>query len=528
LEDRTPGVDGLIIRNPSYEPKAYYVEKGGGEEGGDRVWSMIDAGNFHPVTESTMDWVLRNDDVEEVALKAESLPSINSYFRAGAASINGVIGLQIEKEPLLEALDRCVVEGGPLREDGTCLVHESLITGNVTKVGEYITIYDRAMTPFRSRPSDRSGYPIHRLEVVGAFDDGLMEVKDADGAELLPQRHEVTYYRSTALVEAVPCSPQEVLITTLDTAKMIGDVQVSRLGIELSASADPEALGKAIALAREFRIWVSDGVTVHLAYMGDAIAGKGLPLLIPWGIVVLNVVTTMLNSMYERRKEINVLSSIGLNPFHISGVFLAEAMIMGVVAGGLGYILGLGWYPLMAQFQWAPDVQQKISAKWSLAAIGISVASVTIGSFLAMRGSVVLTPSLRRRWGIEKLSKTPDDFWVMPLPLQVEEDHLEPFVSFTEDYIKGFGDARGAPYIVSVKRETREEEGIPAHHISFYYSDSSSIIDRRFVFNRVSISREPEEEAFSVVLESRGEKDAAQLAGAFARKMVFDWAAQQA
>jgi hypothetical protein len=396
----------------------------------------------------------------------------------------------------------------------------------VTQIGAYITIYDRATTPFRSRPSEMSGYPSHRLEVVGAFDDGLDAVRDADGGDLLPQKHEATYYRSTALVEAVPCSPQEVVVTTLSTAMELGDVQVSRLGIELSDTVDSEAVGKGMALAREFRIWVSDGETVFLAYMGDAISGKGLPLLIPWGIVVLNVVTTMLNSMYERRKEINILSSIGLNPLHISGVFLAEAMIMGIVAGGLGYILGLGWYPLMAQFQWAPDVQQKISAKWSLAAIGISVASVTIGSILAMRGSVVLTPSLRRRWGIERLDKTSDDFWVMPLPLQVEEDRIGPFVSFTEEYIKGFGGTESAPYIVSVKLEHGEEEGLPRFDVSFYYSESGSIIDRRFVYNRISISRKPEDEAYSVVLESKGEKDAAQLVGAFARKMVFDWAAQ--
>jgi hypothetical protein len=69
--------------------------------------------------------------------------------------------------------------------------------------------------------------------------------------------------------------------------------------------------------------------------------------------------------------------------------------------------------------------------------------------------------------------------------------------------------------------------GIPKYGISFYYSESGSIIDRRFVYNRISISRKPEEEVYSVVLESKGEKDAAQLVGAFVRKMVFDWATQK-
>jgi len=78
-----------------------------------------------------------------------------------------------------------------------------------------------------------------------------------------------------------------------------------------------------------------------------------------------------------------------------------------------------------------------------------------------------------------------------------------------------------------VKLESGEEEGIPTYDFSFYYSESGSIIDRRFVYNRISISRKPEEETYSVVLESKGEKDAAQLAGVFARKMVFEWAAQK-
>jgi hypothetical protein len=145
-----------------------------------------------------------------------------------------------------------------------------------------------------------------------------------------------------------------------------------------------------------------------------------------------------------------------------------------------------------------------------------------------MRGSVVLTPSLRRRWGIEKLDKTSDDFYVMPLPLQIEEGRIEPFISFTEGYIKGFGGPEDVPYIVSVKLEPGDEEGIPRYDFSFYSSESSAIIDRSFVYNMISISRRPEEEAYSVILKSKGEKEAVQQVGVFARKMAFEWAAQRA
>ena len=101
--------------------------------------------------------------------------------------------------------------------------------------------------------------------------------------------------------------------------------------------------------------------------------GEGLPLIIPWAIVVLNVVVTMLNSLFERRREINILSSVGLNPAEIASIFAAEASIMGFIAGGLGYLLGLSFYRLMPLLGLTLEVQQKVSAVRALAAIGISI-----------------------------------------------------------------------------------------------------------------------------------------------------------
>jgi ABC-type antimicrobial peptide transport system permease subunit len=135
--------------------------------------------------------------------------------------------------------------------------------------------------------------------------------------------------------------------------------------------------------------------------MGSQLGGKGFPILVPWAIVVLNVVAMMLNSMFERQREIDILSSIGLNPMHISGIFVAEASILGVAGGSIGYLLGLGLYPVMKALDWAPVISQKVSAVWLIASLGIAVISVVFGSVIALSRSVSLTPSLTRRWGLE-------------------------------------------------------------------------------------------------------------------------------
>ena len=55
----------------------------------------------------------------------------------------------------------------------------------------------------------------------------------------------------------------------------------------------------------------------------------------------------VLASVYERRREIFTLASVGLNPTHIFMVFLSEAFLLGFVGGSLGYILSFGILKLM-------------------------------------------------------------------------------------------------------------------------------------------------------------------------------------
>ena len=132
--------------------------------------------------------------------------------------------------------------------------------------------------------------------------------------------------------------------------------------------------------------------------MGSYIIAKGSSIIIPWVIVILSVITTTLNSVYEQKKEIAIFSSIGLNPSHIINMFAAEALIIGFIGGSIGYLLGLGSYKIMSILSVVPEVHAKISALWSLASISVSIITVLAGAMVALRSSVIVTPSLVRRW----------------------------------------------------------------------------------------------------------------------------------
>ena len=485
-----PEARGIMARMPEYKPEDQFEE-----------------GWFYPIVETIEDWVLGNEGVATVALKAENTPSLRPYASLDGWSIFGIVGVQPSVEPLMGSIDGVVAVGEPLRERGTCLLHVLLQHQGGIDEGDQISI----------RGVD--------LTVVGFFDSGIRGVTDLDGGTILPSYQVNLTPGDEPTIVAMECETWEVVVTTLETALMMDRVLVSRIDALLKEGVDAEALGKSMALSREYRFWVSEGGAVYLAYMGGLIGGKGLPLVVPWAIVVLNVVATMLSSMFERRREIDILSGIGLNPAHIAGVFLAEASIMGVIAGGLGYMLGLGWYPLMAGLSMAPVVQQKVSAVWCVAAIGISMASVIVGSAVALRSSVVLTPSLRRRWALGEGPVGLESGWGVQMPLRLEEGEVNSFVEYVVGYLGFYDDRDRSPYLWSVRQGFEEGEGGPIWTVTFNFSEAGSSLKSLFATNRMTVSRDPRGGVYSVGLECIGDQDSAYKTGTFVRRMILDWTA---
>jgi len=493
VSSRMAGASGIMVRMPEYKPQSVYEE-----------------GWFYPLNYLVAEWVADCDGVATMAMKAENTPKLRPHARIEGWPIFGILGVQPDLEPLMGAIDGYLVEGEPLREEGTCLLSESLLSRTAIGIGDSIMIQGV------------------RLLVVGAFESGILHLMDLDGESILPKYQiNTTPGADVPVIEANTCEAYTVVITTLSTALQIRDVHVSRIDVELEPGVDAEVLGKSMALSREYRFWVSAGGAVHLAYMGSLVGGKGLPILVPWMIVILNVVVTMMNAMYERRREITILSSIGLNPIHISRIFLAEASIIGVVGGGVGYLLGLGWYPLMAELTSAPIVQQKVSAVWCLAALGIAFAAVVSGSLIALRRSVVMTPSLKRRWTIDGRPSSHDKPWTIPMPLKIEENLLDDFIAFITGSLKRYDSPLSMPHIGGLKTTIEEKDGGRLQTISFSYSEGPSSLGGLTTFNILTVAKAPGEDVYLLQLQSKGTMDATYKTGSFVRKMIITWTAEQ-
>lgn len=479
-----PETDGIMVRMPVITPQ---------DESG--------KGAFSPIISQIVEWAWENDGVVNVAEKADNTPSLRPYGRVGEWPIFGVIGVQPEVEPLMPLIDNTVVEGVPLRDEGTCLLHKYMRNNANLEIGDQIVV---------------KGVP---LRIAGFF-GGIGRITDMDGETILPS-YQVLVSTDPPIIEVRVCNEDEVVITPLETALRIERVYVSRIDVELEPGVDLEITGKSMALSREYRVWISEGGKAHIAYMGSQIGGKGFPIIIPWIIVIFTVITTMLNSMFERQREIDILSSIGLNPMHIAGVFLAESSLLGVTGGSIGYLMGIGLYPLMTNLVLAPLVSQKVSAIWLVASLGIAVASVVLGSIIALGWSVGLTPSLTRRWNLGDQDIGSQEHWNTKLPVKIAEENLEEFLAFVKGYLEMFTGLHSFPKIISLKISGEGEAKV----LSFIYDARDTSMGTKWTSNVVTLVRD-EHGIYVPSLESIGKRDAARTTGTFFRKIVLLWATE--
>ncbi len=227
----------------------------------------------------------------------------------------------------------------------------------------------------------------------------------------------------------------------------------------------------------------------------------------------------MLNSMYERRREIHILSSVGLNPAQIAAIFVAEASIIGLTAGGMGYLTGLGVYKGLGALGLALEVRQKVSSFWSLASIGIAMTAVLMGALSALKSSVVITPSLRRRWKIEEAEKKIFEPYEIVIPVRLLPEDVDGFVEFMVRGLRELeGDAVRTTSSIKLFEKTEETEV----RVEFVYKAVGAVTSNFYTKNSLLIER-PTDGEVVVRLTSFGEKEWVHTTGSLVRMLAMRW-----
>jgi len=482
VSSRPASTEGVLLRAPDFEDETPI---------------------FLTQRDVTSGWLQRQPESVTVSPKIESIPMRRPLTRIDGASVWGIVGFDPSLEVAVSDIAYALEEGDLPSEEGIA-ISRSLSEELGVEIGETMFL------------------GIFPLRLEGILDDSsLRSLRELDGSPYLPGKmlnlsppgEDPVYVYET-------CEPSEVVLMHISKAPSMQLVGISRISIRTGPEANAEAFAERLALERGYWAWSASAEGVYLARLGKYLEGKGLPLIVPWGIVVLNVVVTMLNSMFERKKEIHILSSVGLNPAQIAAIFVAEASIIGLTGGGLGYLLGLSAFKGMTFFGVALEIQQKVSAFWSLASIGIAMTAVLMGALAALRGSVIITPSLMMRWRIEKEEKGLFEPYEIILPVRLLPEELKNFVDFVVDALK-YLENHPTRVTASIK-VLYDVDGAKAR-INFIYKEAQAVGSSFYAKNELIFEESPVEDEIVIRLMSYGEREWAHTTGSLIRMIAMRW-----
>jgi hypothetical protein len=459
-----------------------------------------------PVREIESGWLDRQLESVGVAPKVENTPTLMTPYRLGRISLNGILGVNPDTEGLITQIEDALQEGSLPSRSGV-VISETVKSELDVELGHTLYLDEQP------------------LIVEGILDDGdTRGLKELDGSSFLPSKLvNIDPMGERPQIVTELCEPYEFVVVHYSTALSKALTGITRISISVDSGVDTGAFAERLALERGYLAWSSSPEGIYLASLGSFFEGKGMPLLVPWAIVVLNVVIAMLNSMFERREEIHILSSVGLNPAQIAAIFMSEAAIVGFTAGGLGYLAGLAVYKGLSFFGLALKVRQKVSAFWSLASIGIAMTAVLMGAYAALRSSIVITPSLMRRWRMEKRDVKTFEPYEMRIPVRFLPEEMGEYKDFMLHALRSM--ETHPTRITSSIRTTQLGDG--GMRIDFVYKSPGALVENFYTKNTLMIERGSEEGEMSVVLRSNGDQEWAYSVGSLIRMISMRWSTTQ-
>ncbi|MEM0344674.1 MAG: FtsX-like permease family protein [Thermofilaceae archaeon] len=389
-----------------------------------------------------------------------------------------------------------------------------------------------------------------RLVASGYFNESSLErVLDPDRAPLRPfvVREGVVSYANASTILITSSR----LLTRLLAAE--GGYSQVFFAYRIAASNPGEEEG--VALASEIIDRRGEGYVAISCYNGKctrvyygtrvrSIFEQELTFLVPLLIVVANVLLSMLSIIRERRREIFIFTTVGFNPRHIALVFLAEAIVYGLLSGGFGYVAGLASFRLLSMFAGHLNlmVREKLEWYWSYLAIALAVVVSIVGAIKpSMDAAYMFAPTEVRRIKIaevrERAKRTEyvtrtAAAKTFSIPGEVKADEGE--VAFAYIYSKladlSYGELEAVRELTDHPAEERPD-GTRIKRFTFIYASTTQLGEKAEIDCELRFVLSPSADSYRVELTTKpvGQAPISHMdyAADLVKRIINDWMSER-
>ncbi|MEW5736415.1 MAG: FtsX-like permease family protein [Thermodesulfobacteriota bacterium] len=216
-------------------------------------------------------------------------------------------------------------------------------------------------------------------------------------AEALESGEEISSLQSR--YQHVPAD--QVVLVPARTALSLGG-RLASLAVAPPRGTDLSGMARELTDRFAFTVFCGKEDGTFVVQASDALSYSGLPnIIIPIVISVFIVLNTMIGSVYERRKEIAVYTSVGLAPSHVSFLFIAEALSFGVLSVVLGYLLAQTLAYVFAGTSLWEGITVNYSSLSGVAAMVLVMLVVVVSTLYPSKVAAdIAIPDVNRAWSM--------------------------------------------------------------------------------------------------------------------------------
>jgi len=227
--------------------------------------------------------------------------------------------------------------------------------------------------------------------IVGYFNRSVLrELIDIDGERIFEFATDIILPQKDDIIEAFQINKVSIVLLPNISTSLIDLVEyIGTVGLDVHKVFDPSAYGGRgairiigqtynINLVEQER--VKNIMMLHEEYTILGAWESQIVLVIMGALIVF---VTAMGSVYERRREAQIVSSLGASPSTIFAIFSLEGIVVGLVGGMLGFFIGFA----------CSLITNIISKSLPLSTLGISefFLLLIIGSITSVMGYIIPT-----------------------------------------------------------------------------------------------------------------------------------------
>lgn len=417
-------------------------------------------------------------------------PIVPIQFQGVEEFARGIVGLS-HMEPKVTRLDEALVSGRWIGPDARreIILPRGMAEDLGVQPGQHVGIWgmdfevagiigDNALEEHPDLDGEAMTPIIYPSEADTSISDAEAEaIEEGEDVAAYQSRYQHIPADQTVIIPA-----QTLLALGGSGGWLAGGGRLKGMALKLSPEEERTLSQEDLGARFGLLLFRGDDTGTSVFYSANTFQYSGMAnVIIPLVISALIVLNTMIGSVFERKNEIAVYTSVGLAPSHVSFLFVAESLAFAVLSVVAGYLLAQASAVVLAGTPLWAGMTANYSSLAGVGAMVLVIGVVLLSAIYPSRVAAnIAIPDVNRSWTMPEAKGDVIDT-TLPFLIKIREQACAG--GFLAEYYDAHRDVSHGLFSTSQMAcgflspdETQEEESPPTHAVEDVQDPDSCLV----------------------------------------------------